>query len=177
MAGKNFDISRFAGTIAPVRSESDTMREIAIDKILDNPRNFYPKPDTKALAALEIARMDLDEQYRLLDWMIDKGRSYTINEVRKFDTCYHSAKKVEQQPTPETEPLPEGQMVICGWMPGGTTPAEPGEFAVVVDVGGGKRLKRFFEWDGRRWMMTGGIEARIAPAWWMRLPPVPDKEG
>ena len=53
MAGKNFDISRFAGTIAPVRSESDTMREIAIDKILDNPRNFYPKPDTKALAALE----------------------------------------------------------------------------------------------------------------------------
>lgn len=53
MAGKNFDISRFAGTIAPVRSESDTMREIAIDKILDNPRNFYPKPDAKALAALE----------------------------------------------------------------------------------------------------------------------------
>ena len=39
-------------------------------------------------AALLIARMDLDEQYRLLDWMIDKGRSYTINEVRKFSTCY-----------------------------------------------------------------------------------------
>lgn len=377
MAGKNFDISRFAGTIAPVRSESDTMREIAIDKILDNPRNFYPKPDAKALAALAdsirangllepptviaaedgtsyrlisghsrmaalralhaetpeqwetvpcrvlpamseaaevsavieanrqrvkspallaeeaekltelyikrreagedlpgrirdrvadalqvnstklanlsaiknglkvpgivrkweagdipeaaallIARMDLDEQYRLLDWMIDNGRSYTISEVRKFDICYRSAckcnktgkpcenieriydhdlhhgewsgagccmmclkkdtcpaacKYVERRPAPEpeqeAEPLPEGQMVICGWMPRGTTPAEPGEFAVVVDVGGGKRLKRFFKWDGRKWMMTGGIEASIAPAWWMRLPPVPDKEG
>lgn len=378
MAGKNFDISRFAGTIAPVRSESDTMREIAIDKIRDNPRNFYPAPGLAALAALEdsirangllepptviaaedgtsyrlisghsrmaalralhaktpeqwetvpcrvlptmseeaeasavieanrqrvkspallaeeaerltelyikrreagedlpgrirdrvaealqvkstkianvtaikngikvpgiaerwkrdeipeaaalmIARMDIEEQYRLLDWMIDKGRSYTINEVRKFDTCYTMTRRkcehtgrmcenaermydhdyrygewhgsncclncldrdicpaacqyVERRPAPEqeqeAEPLPEGQMVFCGWMPGGTTPAEPGEFAVVVDVGGGKRLKRFFEWDGHRWMMTGGIEARIAPAWWMRLPPVPDKEG
>ena len=378
MAGKNFDISRFAETITPVRSESDTMREIAIDKIRDNPRNFYPAPGPAALAALEdsirangllepptviaaedgtsyrlisghsrmaairalhaktpeqwetvpcrvlptmseeaeasavieanrqrvkspallaeeaerltelyikrreagedlpgrirdrvaealqvkstkianvtaikngikvpgiaerwkrdeipeaaalmIARMDIEEQYRLLDWIIDKGRSYTINEVRKFSTCYTVTRRkcehtgrmcenaermydhdyrygewhgsncclncldrdtcpaacqyVERRPAPEqeqeAEPLPEGQMVICGWMPGGTTPAEPGEFAVVVDFGGGKRLKRFFEWDGRRWMMTGGIETSIAPAWWMRLPPVPDKEG
>lgn len=378
MAGKNFDISRFAETITPVRSESDTMREIAIDKIRDNPRNFYPAPGPAALAALEdsirangllepptviaaedgtsyrlisghsrmaairalhaktpeqwetvpcrvlptmsveaeasavieanrqrvkspallaeeaekltelyikrreagedlpgrirdrvaealqvkstkianvtaikngikvpgiaerwkrgeipeaaalmIARMDIEEQYRLLDWMIDKGRSYTINEVRKFSTCYTGTRRkcehtgrmcenaermydhdyrygewkgsncclhcldrdtcpaacqyVERRPAPEqeqeAEPLPEGQMVICGWMPGGTTPAEPGEFAVAVDVSGGKRLKRFFEWDGHRWMMTGGIETSIAPAWWMRLPPVPDKEG
>lgn len=378
MAGKNFDISRFAGTIAPVQSESDTMREIAIDKIRDNPRNFYPAPGPAALAALEdsirangllepptviaaedgtsyrlisghsrmaalralhaktpeqwetvpcrvlptmseeaeasavieanrqrvkspallaeeaerltelyikrreagedlpgrirdrvaealqvkstkianvtaikngikvpgiaerwkrdeipeaaalmIARMDIDEQYRLLDWMIDKGRSCTINEVRKFSTCYTVTRRkckhtgrmcenaermydhdyrygewhgsncclncldrdtcpaacqyVERRPAPEqeqeAEPLPEGQMVICGWMPGGTTPAEPGEFAVVVDVGGGKRLKRFFEWDGRRWMMPGGIEAQAPVVWWMRLPPVPDKEG
>lgn len=378
MAGKNFDISRFAETITPVRSESDTMREIAIDKIRDNPRNFYPAPGPAALAALEdsirangllepptviaaedgtsyrlisghsrmaairalhaktpeqwetvpcrvlptmseeaeasavieanrqrvkspallaeeaerltelyikrreagedlpgrirdhvaavlqvnatklanlavikkglkvpgivrkweagdlpeavaleIARMDIEEQYRLLDWMIDKGRSCTINEVRKFSTCYTVTRRkckhtgrmcenaermydhdyrygewhgsncclncldrdtcpaacqyVERRPAPEqeqeAEPLPEGQMVICGWMPGGTTPAEPGEFAVVVDVGGGKRLKRFFEWDGRRWMMPGGIEAQAPVVWWMRLPPVPDKEG
>lgn len=378
MAGKNFDISRFAETITPVRSESDTMREIAINKILDNPRNFYPAPGPVALAALEdsirangllepptviaaedgtsyrlisghsrmaalralhaktpeqwetvpcrvlptmseeaeasavieanrqrvkspallaeeaerltelyikrreagedlpgrirdrvaealqvkstkianvtaikngikvpdiaerwkrdeipeaaalmIARMDIEEQYRLLDWMIDKGRSCTINEVRKFSTCYTVTRRkckhtgrmcenaermydhdyrygewhgsncclncldrdtcpaacqyVERRPAPEqeqeAEPLPEGQMVICGWMPGGTTPAEPGEFAVVVDVGGGKRLKRFFEWDGRRWMMPGGIEAQAPVVWWMRLPPVPDKEG
>ena len=462
MAGKNFDISRFAGTIAPVRSESDTMREIAIDKILDNPRNFYPVPGPAALAALEdsirangllepptviaaedgtsyrlisghsrmaalralhaktpeqwetvpcrvlptmseeaeasavieanrqrvkspallaeeaekltelyikrreagedlpgrirdrvaealqvkstkianvtaikngikvpgiaerwrrdeipeaaalmIARMDIDEQYRLLDWMIDKGQSCTINEVRKFDTCYRNAQKcdktgkpcenieqiydhdyrgglwtgtgccktclkkdtcpatcqyVEKKPVEEPEKpplnpavkdprldykvmvptfcqrvralreqtgmsrkefaqsidefpgtysacenasmcgsekiaklalcfgvstdylygltdeltpptLPEGQLMIAGWMPGSTTPAEPGEFAAYVDLGDGKLLKRFFDWDGQHWMMPGGIEAQAPVVWWMRLPPVPDKEG
>lgn len=377
MAGKNFDISRFAGTISPVRSESDTMREIAIDKILDNPRNFYPKPDPKAMEALEdsirangllepptviaaedgtsyrlisghsrmaairalhaktpeqwetvpcrvlptmseeaeasavieanrqrvkspallaeeaekltelyikrreagedlpgrirdrvaealqvkstkianvtaikngikvpgiaerwkrdeipeaaalmIARMDIEEQYRLLDWMIGKGRSYTINEVRKFDVCYRNAQKcdktgkpcenieriydhdlhhgewsgagccmmclkkdtcpaackyVERRPEPEpeqeAEPLPGGQLVICGWMPGSTTPAEPGEFAAYVNLGDGKLVKRFFDWDGQHWMMPGGIEAQAPVVWWLRLPPVPDKEG
>lgn len=51
MAGKNFDISKFAATLKPV-SESDTMLEIPIDDIRDNPRNFYPKPDPAALRAL-----------------------------------------------------------------------------------------------------------------------------
>ena len=244
MAGKNFDISKFAAGIKPVRSESDTMMEIPVDDIRDNPRNFYPTPDPQALralmdsirangllepptvvfagagtyrlisghsrlaaikalretetpdqwatvlcrvlppmsegqeqaavieanrqrvksnalladeaerlteayikrreageqlpgrirdyvaealqvkatkvanlsaiknglkvpgiverwkhneipeaAALLIARMDLDEQYRLLDWMIDKNRSYSINEVRKFSTYYTMAHR------------------------------------------------------------------------------------
>lgn len=244
MAGKNFDISKFAAGIKPVRSESDTMMEIPVDDIRDNPRNFYPTPDSQALralmdsirangllepptvvfagagtyrlisghsrlaaikalretetpdqwatvlcrvlppmsegqeqaavieanrqrvksnalladeaerlteayikrreageqlpgrirdyvaealqvkatkvanlsaiknglkvpgiverwkhneipeaAALLIARMDLDEQYRLLDWMIDKNRSYSINEVRKFSTYYTMAHR------------------------------------------------------------------------------------
>ena len=44
--------------------------------------------DIPEAAALQIARMDIDEQYRLLDWIIDKRRSCTINEVRKFSTCY-----------------------------------------------------------------------------------------
>lgn len=459
MAGKNFDISKFAAGIKPVRSESDTMMELPIDNIRDNPRNFYPTPDPKALralmdsirangllepptvvpsgdgqtyrlisghsrmaaikalretetpdqwatvlcrvlppmsegqeqaavieanrqrvkspalladeverltkayikrreagedlpgrirdrvaetlrinatkaanvtaiknglkvpgiverwkhneipeaAALLIARMDLDEQYRLLDWMIDKGRSYTINEVRKFDICYRSAckcdktgkpcenieriydhdlhhgewsgagccvkclkrdtcpaackyvekKPVEQPEAPAVNPaakdprldykvmvptfcqrvkelriqtgmtrkefaqsidefpgtysacennsmcgsekiaklalcfgvstdylygltdeltpptLPEGQLMIAGWMPGSTNPAEPGEFAAYVDLGNGKLLKRFFDWDGQHWMMPGGIEAQAPVTWWMRLPPVP----
>lgn len=51
MAGKNFDISKFAATLKPV-SESDTMLEISIDDIRDNPRNFYPTPDPQALRAL-----------------------------------------------------------------------------------------------------------------------------
>ena len=459
MAGKNFDISKFAAGIKPVRSESDTMMEISVDNIRDNPRNFYPTPDPQALralmdsirangllepptvvpagdgtyrlisghsrlaaikalretetpdqwatvlcrvlppmsegqeqaavieanrqrvksnalladeaerlteayikrreageqlpgrirdyvaealqvkatkvanlsaiknglkvpgiverwkhneipeaAALLIARMDLDEQYRLLDWMIDKNRSYSINEVRKFstyytmahrkcehtsrmcknaermydhdyrygewhgsncclnclnrDTCpaacqYVEKKPVEQPEAPAVNPaakdprldykvmvptfcqrvralriqtgmtrkefaqsidefpgtysacennsmcgsekiaklalcfgvstdylygltddltpptLPEGQLMIAGWMPGSTNPAEPGEFAAYVDLGDGKLLKRFFDWDGQHWMMPGGIEAQAPVVWWMRLPPVP----
>lgn len=73
--------------------------------------------------------------------------------------------------TPPT--LPEGQLMIAGWMPGSTNPAEPGEFATYVDLGNGKLLKRFFDWDGQHWMMPGGIEAQAPVAWWMRLPPVP----
>ena len=463
MAGKNFDISKFAATIKPV-SDSDTMREISIDDIRDNPRNFYPTPDPQALraladsirangllepptvvpagdgiyrlisghsrmaaikalretetpdqwatvlcrvlppmsegqeqaavieanrqrvksnalladeaeklteayikrreagedlpgrirdyvaealqvkatkvanlsaikkglkvpgivrkweagdipeaAALEIARMDIEEQYRLLDWTIEsESHYYSIRDVKMFhtlwtmfphncpessglcpnagpmydrfytygalnnctgccrscnkrDTCKTVCKycKPETQPEPEPEApavnpavkdprldykvmvptfcqrvralreqtgmsrkefaqsidefpgtysacennsmcgsekiaklalcfgvstdylygltdeltpptLPEGQLMIAGWMPGSTTPAEPGEFAVCVDLGGGKLWKWFFEWDGQRWMRPGGIEARATDvAWWMRLPPIP----
>ena len=66
-----------------------------------------------------------------------------------------------------------GQLMIAGWMPGSTNPAEPGEFATYVDLGDGKILKRFFDWDGQHWMMPGGIEAQAPVVWWMRLPPVP----
>lgn len=40
--------------------------------------------DIPEAAALMIARMDVDAQYRLLDWMIDKHRDYSIKEVQKF---------------------------------------------------------------------------------------------
>ena len=268
----------------------------------------WKRDEIPEAAALQIARMDIDEQYRLLDWIIDKRRSCTINEVRKFSTCYtvtrrkcehtgrmcenaermydhdyrygewHGSncclhcldrdtcpaacqyvekKPVEQPEKPPLNPavkdprldykvmvptfcqrvralreqtgmskkefaesineypntysayennsicgadkvpklalclgtttdylygltdeltpptLPEGQLMISGWMPGSITPAEPGEFATYVDLGDGKLLKRFFDWDGQHWMMPGGIEAQAPVAWWMRLPPVP----
>ena len=268
----------------------------------------WKRDEIPEAAALQIARMDIDEQYRLLDWIIDKRRSCTINEVRKFSTCYtvtrrkcehtgrmcenaermydhdyrygewHGSncclncldrdicpaackyvekKPVEQPEAPAVNPavkdprldykvmvptfcqrvkefriqtgmtrkefaqsidefpgtysacennsmcgsekiaklalcfgvstdylygltdeltpptLPEGQLMIAGWMPGSTTPAEPGEFAAYVNLGDGKLLKRFFDWDGQHWMMPGGIEAQAPVVWWMRLPPVP----
>ena len=465
MAGKNFDISKFAATLKPV-SESDTMREISIDDIRDNPRNFYPTPDSQALralmdsirangllepptvvpaddgtyrlisghsrlaaikairetetpdqwatvlcrvlptmseeaeasavieanrqrvkssallaeeaekltelyikrreageqlpgrirdhvaavlqvnatklanlavikkglkvpgivrkweagdlpeaVALEIARMDIEEQYRLLDWTIEgESHYYSIRDVKMFHTlwtmfphncpessglcpnagpmydrfytygalnnctgCCRSCNKrdtcktvcqyfrPETQPEPEPEvkrnpavadprldykvmvptfcqrvralreqtgmsrkefaqsidefpgtysacenasmcgsekiaklalcfgvstdylygltdeltppTLPDGQLMIAGWMPGSTNPAEPGEFAAYVNLGDGKLVKRFFDWDGQHWMMPGGIEAQAPVVWWMRLPPVPGKEG
>ena len=54
--------------------------------------------DLSELAALEIARMDHDEQYRLLDWMIDKGMQWSVNNVRMFRTvwsfCRHDCPEV-----------------------------------------------------------------------------------
>ena len=52
MAGKKFDITKFAATLPEAVPESGTTMEIPLDDILDNPRNFYPRPDNKALSAL-----------------------------------------------------------------------------------------------------------------------------
>lgn len=44
----------------------------------------WEKGELPEAAALEIARMDDETQYRLLDWMIDNHRSYTIRDVQEF---------------------------------------------------------------------------------------------
>ena len=47
-----FDLGAFLAPEGAGVSDSDTMREIPVEDILDNPRNFYPRPDNEALAAL-----------------------------------------------------------------------------------------------------------------------------
>ena len=103
---------------------------------------------------------------------ISRENIYNVDKTAKALHC--SADYIvglTDELTPPT--LPEGQLMIAGWMPGSTNPAEPGEFAAYVDLGDGKLLKRFFDWDGQHWMMPGGIEAQAPVVWWMRLPPVP----
>ena len=51
MAKGKFDMSEFLTPVEGV-PESDTMREIAVDDIVDNPLNFYPRPDNEKLAEL-----------------------------------------------------------------------------------------------------------------------------
>lgn len=257
-------------------------------------------------AALEIARMDLNAQYRLLDWMIDKGRSYTINEVRMFKTvwsacrercpetagfcpnaermynvCYRGGewncagcckscmkadsctavcqyvKKAEPEPEIKKNPaakdprlagetmvsafckrvrelrektglsrkefaesigeypgtysawenasmggscsipklalclgtttdylfgltddpnppasMPEGQLAICGWMPGGTNPGpEPGWCVGMMPLAGMEPTPRSLWWSGTEWLFQpGGVDIRLQPLVWMRLP-------
>ena len=71
---------------------------------------------------------------------------------------------------------PEGQLTIAGWMPGSCNPAEPGEFAVLVDVGQTKYFRTFMAWDGDGWLMLPSRQqAEILPSWWLRLPPEPEK--
>lgn len=52
----------------------------------------WKKQELPEAAALEIARMDIDTQYRLLDWIIDQCRTWTINNVREFRTCWTCCK-------------------------------------------------------------------------------------
>ena len=81
-------------------------------------------------------------------------------------------------PTPPAaaQPQPEGQLTICGWMPGSCSPAEPGEFAVLVDVGNDRYFRTYMRWDGTVWMMIPSRQAAaIPPSWWLRLPPEPEK--
>lgn len=51
MAKGKFDMSEFLTPVEGV-PKSDTTREIAVDDILDNPMNFYPRPDNGKLDEL-----------------------------------------------------------------------------------------------------------------------------
>lgn len=44
--------------------------------------------DIPEAAALEIARMDIEEQYRLLDWTIEGESHYSIRDVKMFHTLW-----------------------------------------------------------------------------------------
>ena len=72
-------------------------------------------------------------------------------------------------PTPE--PQPTGQLMIAGWMPGGTTPAEPCNVVADFDANGIK-LRLLAYWDGAAFLF-GKNKAAIDAACikWMRLPP------
>lgn len=199
-------------------------------------RERWERDELPEAAALIIAKMDINTQYRLLDWVIDHGKSWSISDVKLFasiwsccehrcpetaglcphaetiihdklrggafncggcckkclsaGTCSTCCDYVRAQRaatdggTPAAEPEaafpmptepPEGQLVIAGWMPGGTTPAEPGEFAVLVDLGH-SLYHKFFIWDGAAWKLpSSGAKAELEPVWWLRLPPVPEK--
>lgn len=72
--------------------------------------------------------------------------------------------------------LPEQQLVLAGWMPGGVDPSEPGLFAAVLDLDG-KPVKRLLRWQGGKWLFEHvTTEINVPVLWWLRLPPVPGEE-
>lgn len=96
-----------------------------------------------------------------------------VDHFRKF--CMENQVSADALLDLPTAAQPQGQLTICGWIPGSTTPAEPGDFAVLVDFGAGYLVREFFSWDGEKWLFAGG-EAEDLPSWWLRLPPEPEKE-
>ena len=100
-----------------------------------------------------------------------------LSDVAKAARALHCSADYIVGLTDDLTPpqLPEGQLMIAGWMPGSTTPAEPGSFAVYVELDG-KLMPQFFRWTGSRWEMRTGTVPQVPVAWWMRLPPLPDAE-
>lgn len=79
-------------------------------------------------------------------------------------------------PSEARQPQPEGQLTIAGWMPGSCSPSEPGEFAVLVDLGADGYYRAFMAWDGADWEMLPSRQKPELPiGWWLRLPPEPEK--
>jgi len=74
--------------------------------------------------------------------------------------------------------LPEGQLVFAGWMPGGTTPAEPCDVVVKFDLGNEKLHSMLCRWNGEAFLFkAGGEKVNMEPVKWMALPPDADGEG
>lgn len=67
------------------------------------------------------------------------------------------------------EPEP-GQLMIMGWMPGGTIPGHPCECVAQVDFDdGGQPVKHLAEWDGNEWIFRGmPFDVKIVK--WCELP-------
>lgn len=73
--------------------------------------------------------------------------------------------------------MPQGQLTICGWMPGGVTPTGPGVFAAVLDFGG-STLQQIVRWRDEKWTFFKiDEEVGVPVLWWLRLPPEPEKEA
>ena len=68
--------------------------------------------------------------------------------------------------------MPEGQLAICGWMPGGTNPGpEPGWCVGMMPLAGMEPTPRSLWWSGTEWLFQpGGVDIRLQPLVWMRLP-------
>lgn len=67
--------------------------------------------------------------------------------------------------------MPEGQLAICGWMPGGTNPGESGWCVCMMALDPVKPIPKALWWDGYAWRFRpGGEVTGLEPVAWMRLP-------
>lgn len=102
-------------------------------------REKWERGDIPEAAALEIARMDHETQYRLLDWMIEQHCPYTISNVKAFlKSREAAAKKAEDLPREEkagaAPPLALAKR-MAAWFPSSVEPAEGAHIVYIDDCG------------------------------------------
>jgi hypothetical protein len=130
-------------------SESDTLRKLEAWE-----REQYDQ----LIGALGHIDLTQDET-KCLAWLAGWSKYTTDN----FVSIFRKARPAEA----------EGQLVISGWMPGGTLPTTPGDVVADVDVGEGgyHRLTCYFDGKEFRFGRTGATVGEV-PIRWMCLPPV-----
>lgn len=76
-------------------SAARASRLAAIDTGLKIPgfQRMWKDGDINESVAYEISKLDLDQQYRLLDYHIDGGRPLNLSTLRRFGTIYHKLCK------------------------------------------------------------------------------------
>lgn len=75
-----------------------------------------------------------------------------------------------------SRPEPEGQLVLSGWMPGGTLPFQAGDVVADFDLGEGTINRMICFFDGRAFRFKNhGATIDLKPVRWMTLPPVEEE--
>lgn len=74
-----------------------------------------------------------------------------------------------------TAPEPQGQLAVCGWMPGGTTPFQACDVVADFDIGDGHTVRETCRFSNGRFHYDGSCDDIDWPVVrWMALPPVSD---
>ena len=120
-----------------------------------------------------------------VDTKLPYGYSCSLDDVKKwikigdllgcsidYLLCRTDVPHVAKRPA-----QPEGQLVISGWMPGGTTPATPCDVVVDFDIGGGQAHRTCCYWDGEVFRFKrAGATIEMPPIRWMMLPDTEENE-
>lgn len=116
-----------------------------------------------------------------VDGMADSGVYDGANTLRDSFDDWSDVTLWTPMPKGATEAAPAaeqatGQLMICGWMPGGTFPREPGDVVAYFDLGNGNSTKQFCYFDGQGFLFRrGGESIDMEPIRWMQLPPVEEE--
>lgn len=100
-----------------------------------------------------------------------RGDDFMDYGIRWSDVAFWTFAPSEATSVCDKLPQPEGQLMICGWMPGGTTPREPCLCACMMDLGGDSPTVKVLWWDGYGWLFKRkGQEVQLEPMAWLALP-------
>ncbi|MBQ2997276.1 MAG: ParB N-terminal domain-containing protein [Oscillibacter sp.] len=135
---------------------------------------YYSASDDQKTVELEC----LEAKFTV-DTRLPYGYSCSLDDVKKWMriadllgcSIDYLLCRTDVPQVAKASPQPEGQLMLSGWMPGGTTPATPCDAVADFDMGGTKVLRRCCYWNGSEFLFErGGVSIELPPIRWMMLP-------